>query len=47
MVNQAISKLVTYALRVGLIEPSERVWAVNTILDTLKLSGYTDRKSVV
>ena len=42
MVNQAISKLVTYALRVGLIEPSERVWAVNTILDTLKLSGYTD-----
>ena len=42
MVNAAISQLVQYALRTGLIEESETVWAVNTILDALKLDSYTD-----
>ena len=42
MVNEAISKLVTYALRKGLIEPCEERWAVNEILDALKLDGYED-----
>ena len=42
MINQAISKLITYALRTGLIEPEETVWAVNTVLDVLKLDNYTD-----
>ncbi len=42
MVNEAISKLVTYALRAGLIEECERVWAVNAILDALQLDSYTD-----
>ncbi len=42
MVNDAISMLVTYALRTGLIEQSERIWAINTILDTLKLDSFTD-----
>ena len=42
MINAAISKLATYALRTGLIEECEYMWAVNTILDTLKLDGYTD-----
>ena len=42
MVNAAISQLVQYALRTGLIEESETVWAINTILDALKLDSYTD-----
>ncbi len=39
--NEAISKLVTYAVQEGLIEENECVWAVNTILDVLKLDDYT------
>ena len=42
MVNEAISKLVTYALRTGLIEEGETVWAVNAILEVLKLGSYAD-----
>ena len=42
--NEAISKLVSYALQTGLIQPCEKVWAVNTILDVLKLDSYTEPK---
>ena len=42
MIGNAVSKLATYALRKGLIEESEYTWAVNTILDVLKLDGYTE-----
>ena len=42
MINAAVSKLATYALRTGLIEACEYTWAINTILDVLKLDGYTD-----
>ncbi len=42
MVNEAVSKLATYALRTGLIEECEYIWAVNTILDALKLDSYAD-----
>ena len=42
MINAAISKLATYALRTGLIEACEYVWAINSILDVLKLDSYTD-----
>ena len=42
MIDHAVSKLVTYALRTGLIEACESVWATNTILDVLKLDSYTD-----
>lgn len=42
MVDTAISKLISYALRTGLIEESERIWAVNTVLDVLKLDSCTD-----
>ena len=42
MVNEAVSKLASYALRMGLIEASEYIWAVNTILDTLRVDVYTD-----
>jgi UDPglucose--hexose-1-phosphate uridylyltransferase len=41
-VEDAISQLVTYGLRTGLIEESEQVWAVNNLLDVLKRDSYTD-----
>ncbi len=42
MVNIEIAKLVTYALRTGLIEESDKTWAVNTILEGLQVDDYTD-----
>ena len=42
MINEAISKLVTYALRCGLVEECETMWAINTVLDVLQLDSYTD-----
>ena len=42
MIDEAVSKLATYALRTGLIQENEYTWAVNTILDALKLDSYTD-----
>ncbi len=42
MINEAISKLVTYALRTGLIADCETVWATNAVLEVLKLDSYTD-----
>ena len=42
MIDEAVSKLTAYALRKGLIDHSEYIWAVNTILDVLKLDSYTD-----
>ena len=42
MVHEAVSKLAAYALQKGLIGESETIWAVNTILDVLKLDGYAD-----
>ena len=38
--DEAISKLVSYALHTGLIQPCETTWAVNTVLDALKLDNY-------
>ena len=40
MVNQAICDLIAYALRAGLIEEDDRVWATNRILDALKLTDW-------
>ena len=42
MIDEAVSKLVTYALRTGLIEGSEKIWATNAVLETLKLDSYAD-----
>ncbi|MGE4276856.1 MAG: UDP-glucose--hexose-1-phosphate uridylyltransferase [Lawsonibacter sp.] len=42
MIDAAVSKLATYALRTGLIEAQEYTWAVNTILDVLRLDNYSD-----
>ena len=41
MIDTAISKLVSYAQQTGLIQPCEKDWAVNTILNVLKLDSYT------
>ncbi len=40
--NEAISKLITYAVRTGLIEPCETTWATNAVLEVLKLDSYAD-----
>ena len=42
MIDAAVSQLVTYALRTGLIEESETLWATNAVLEVLKLDSYTD-----
>ena len=39
MVDNAIAKLVAYAIQNDLIWPYEKDWAVNTILDALKLDS--------
>ena len=44
MIGNAVSKLAAYALQTGLIEECDYTWAVNTILDALKLDSYTDPK---
>ena len=44
MIDNAVSKLAAYALQTGLIEECDYTWAVNTILDVLKLDSYTDPK---
>lgn len=41
MINSSVYKLITYALRTGLIEPCEEIWATNAILEALGLTGYT------
>ncbi|MCC2258155.1 UDP-glucose--hexose-1-phosphate uridylyltransferase [Intestinimonas aquisgranensis] len=42
MVDREIQALVAYALDTGLIEPCERVWAVNALLEALELDSYTE-----
>ena len=42
MIDEAVSKLITYAARTGLIEESEKIWAVNAVLETLKIDSYAD-----
>lgn len=42
MVDSAVKKLVTYAIHTGLIEDCDRVWAINALLETLKLDAYTE-----
>ena len=40
--DEMISKLISYALRTGLIGECETTWAVNNLLEVLKLDSYTD-----
>lgn len=41
MTDEAVDKLACYAQRTGLVDPCERIWAVNAILEALKLDSYT------
>ena len=47
MVDSAIHKLITHALSAGLIEPVDQIWAVNTLLEGLGLSSYTEPNEAV
>ena len=41
-INYAIAALADYGVRTGLIEPADRVWAVNRLLETMALSDYQE-----
>ena len=41
MVDKEIAALVEYARRKGLIEDGDVTWAINSLLDALKLDSYT------
>ena len=40
MIDQAIYDLVAYAMRVGLVEKDDEVWAVNRLLDAVKRTDF-------
>jgi galactose-1-phosphate uridylyltransferase len=40
MINQAIASLVQYAIDKGLMEEDDRVYAVNTLLERMKLDSF-------
>ena len=42
MIDEAVAKLADHAVRNGLIESCDYTWAINTILDVLKLDSYTE-----
>ena len=46
MIYESIKKLVTYALEKGLIEPLDRVWAANRLLEALCLDDYEEPDEV-
>ena len=46
MIEQAIADLLGYALRVGLIEDCDRVWAANRLLEALKLDSWEEPAAV-
>ena len=41
MIDNSIEKLVNYALRAGLIEEEDRVWAENSLIASLGLESFT------
>ena len=42
MRDQAIKDLVGYAVRTGLIEESDRTWAVNALLEAMQLDSWEE-----
>ncbi|MBP5268898.1 MAG: UDP-glucose--hexose-1-phosphate uridylyltransferase [Ruminococcus sp.] len=44
MINDSIKKLVTYGLENGLLEPSDKIWATNRLLEALSLDEYDEPK---
>lgn len=41
-IDEAVAELAEYARRTGLIEETERRWAINEILEVLKLDGFRE-----
>ena len=42
MIDHAIAALADYGVRTGLIEPADRVWAVNRLLEVMGLNDYQE-----
>lgn len=42
MINDSIKKLLTYGLEKGLIEPCDKVWAINRIIEALGIEEYDE-----
>ena len=42
MIDNAVAQLVRYAEQTGLIVPEDHVWAVNSLLEMLRLDSYTE-----
>ena len=42
MMDQALANLVQYAENTGLIAPEDRTWAVNSLLEVLRLDSWTE-----
>ena len=42
MIDTAVAKLVRYAEQTGLIAPEDHIWAVNTLLEALRLDSYEE-----
>ena len=42
MINEAISSLINYALKNGIINDEDKVWAVNRIIEVLGIDEYED-----
>ena len=40
MINSAITKLIQYGLNTGLLDPRDKVYATNAVLEVLKLEEY-------
>ncbi len=46
MIDQAVTDLLGYALRAGLIEECDRIWAANRLLQALELDSWEEARSV-
>ena len=42
MINSAITKLIQYGLNTGLVDPRDKVYVTNAVLETLKLEEYEE-----
>lgn len=42
MIDSAVARLVNYAEAKGLIAPEDRAWAINTLLEALKIDFYSE-----
>ena len=40
MIDQAIADLIAYGVKADLIEPADRTWAANAILERMQLDSY-------